>query len=828
MLQRIIKASKKIRQKTINKTGLLRVSKSAKETFSESEYKKPLLPLIYKGNSKNHNYAGLAHIAYSSVLTSSLVVSEQTRKKFGTEMRESNSQNWALLLFLLLLIFFGENAYAEEKKEGENAENTSSNTDRNKWLGLFDLKKFEEFFLTNYQEKTAKSYKNIKGKEVVFVIGLTGAGKSASINYLLGSKLELYIDKDGMKKFRICEGEKEYAKIGLNPNESETIFAEFFSSDKSAFAYCDCPGFYDTRKEYIKLVSADLSTELAIKQQDAIKGIIVVVDGQMLRGPGRGKLVKDLVEILSNSLKIRQDSEKLKESILFLFTHKDKVEHPVNKNSEEMILDLVSEHKIQIDKDILKALFDLNIQVAKNKLNELWENFGNKKQIQVLTPEVRARLIELFAERKIYEVIENNSIVVDMADKGETKEKIDRKIKQFTGISKNAFQFNPQDSSHIKFNYFIENASTEGKNVTADLLEFYNRIVLSNKKLNFEKSRLVNYEAAKLEAAKPKEIKAEMLDKYGKQRQVIQERLNNLATRQKVLTDELNEIRKEDLVPYWKEFVYEERGLFGGLLFGWTEKEFIYNDMPYEEAKPNWKNGKFIIKKKNKEEGSLHCIYQSDYRYPGEASVEVLVKKKDLPGNPALIKQIERDLKSIEQEIPLLKDQQVEITNKERSLLENFTEEMSEINIKKSKEIKKALKIELVELNKKFSETGAEYKKIEQKITSVLEIGSKIDIRLQTMDHLKEQYDLIALNADLKARLKEVNIKVEAKGASPMLARSLAEMMVKKAAEMKTKTDIAGGVLTAFFIALWFFGLGRSSSNSGENNEDRRNNGPGI
>jgi ABC-type multidrug transport system ATPase subunit len=55
---------------------------------------------------------------------------------------------------------------------------------------------FEEFFDLN--RKVDKSAELITGKDIILLLGSTGSGKSTTIHYLCGSKMEIIEDKTGI------------------------------------------------------------------------------------------------------------------------------------------------------------------------------------------------------------------------------------------------------------------------------------------------------------------------------------------------------------------------------------------------------------------------------------------------------------------------------------------------------------------------------------------------------------------------------------------------------------------------------------------------------
>ena len=86
--------------------------------------------------------------------------------------------------------------------------------------------------------------KSSKDKDITLTVGVTGAGKSTCVNYLLGSELEEYERGDG-KAVRVKEGSIEFTKIGQT-QDSQTLVPQVLSNSEF-LVLCDCPGFLENR-----------------------------------------------------------------------------------------------------------------------------------------------------------------------------------------------------------------------------------------------------------------------------------------------------------------------------------------------------------------------------------------------------------------------------------------------------------------------------------------------------------------------------------------------------------------------------------------------------
>ncbi|CAK0884720.1 unnamed protein product, partial [Prorocentrum cordatum] len=151
------------------------------------------------------------------------------------------------------------------------------------------------------------------GKRVVVVVGNTGAGKSAFVNFLHGCAFEL--DSAERVVVRADSAAKELMKIG-HSNKSETfepqveLAAESFGPD---YAFADCPGFLDNRGFEINVANAVNVKRTLVSAASAV--VVVIINYHSLLSD-RGKGVRDLFHILSGLFGSAENVRKHSRSVL--------------------------------------------------------------------------------------------------------------------------------------------------------------------------------------------------------------------------------------------------------------------------------------------------------------------------------------------------------------------------------------------------------------------------------------------------------------------------------------------------------------------------------
>lgn len=202
-------------------------------------------------------------------------------------------------------------------------------------------------------EESFEKIQASSGKELVLVIGKTGAGKSTTVNYLLGCQMQEKEDDDSLE----LSDKSTLPPAAMGNGGSSTTTYPGTYTDKEGFIYCDCPGFEDNRDPATR-VCTSLSTEIVVKEAKSIKAAMVVIEWSSIVGDGKGKGLKDLALILGNlfiNKKEEGNSEKpkfdhIEQSLLFIIT---KVPEKIRKNKKtcmKKIKEILDNEQDNLDK----------------------------------------------------------------------------------------------------------------------------------------------------------------------------------------------------------------------------------------------------------------------------------------------------------------------------------------------------------------------------------------------------------------------------------------------------------------------------------------------
>lgn len=157
-------------------------------------------------------------------------------------------------------------------------------------------------------------------EKVLFFLGNTGVGKSATINYLNGCQFTLkQVGLDFVYQIQETDSCRMIADVGHEWLKSKTLYPSIYNAGSgNNVQYCDLPGFYDTRSRTHQLVVA-VGIDLVIKEVTSIQGFAVLISYDMITAD-KGSPFK---KFLNNFVHTIGDINAIKDSLIFILTKVD-------------------------------------------------------------------------------------------------------------------------------------------------------------------------------------------------------------------------------------------------------------------------------------------------------------------------------------------------------------------------------------------------------------------------------------------------------------------------------------------------------------------------
>lgn len=154
-------------------------------------------------------------------------------------------------------------------------------------------------------------------QDTVFLLGNTGAGKSATVNYLCGRRIISVMDSKNCDERLEVEDPLEGCLVGYT-GDSETRYLRGYlepSSEDGRLVICDTPGFEDTEGCDVDIANA-VAVSWAIRRSKSIR-LVLLIEASIILNP-RGKGLNTLLTLFQRFLPNIEDH--LDSVIVFYFS----------------------------------------------------------------------------------------------------------------------------------------------------------------------------------------------------------------------------------------------------------------------------------------------------------------------------------------------------------------------------------------------------------------------------------------------------------------------------------------------------------------------------
>jgi hypothetical protein len=214
-----------------------------------------------------------------------------------------------------------------------------------------------------------------KGKELIVFFGPTGAGKSASIDFLMGIKLNL-VKKNNKWVIEVdpADRDKVFAEIG-NFHASQTFAPAVYSNGSNDFG--DLPGSLGNRGGNTSIAEA-VSTKMLF--DNIAKAKIVLCVSHTSFDDARGNTLRDTVMKFTNLLPSYADYS---DSILFMVTRAIDVATKESLSSQDIQLQL-KEFAAQSNNAVEKKVFEFLSRNEKyiKVCNKVWDVGNAEREVK--------------------------------------------------------------------------------------------------------------------------------------------------------------------------------------------------------------------------------------------------------------------------------------------------------------------------------------------------------------------------------------------------------------------------------------------------------------
>lgn len=246
----------------------------------------------------------------------------------------------------------------------------------------------------------------MRGQEMTFFLGNTGAGKSASIGFLMGARFTEFTNSVGEKVVQHAEGTTKdtYPIVGQSVGTSETLHAQGFPVDEN-YQLVDFSGFNDTFG-----ISHELCTNLSIDRlvefARNIRSLVVVIPANAFL-IDRGNYIIELISTIKERFpaSFTVDPTQSNPRVYLLITKRNQLQNEAIKKLRDgtRINELVRETEGQV-----RTLMDQGLQFedfevqSLRRRNEIWRALQHmwKEQVHILDTQnnvQRRALLKLYS-----------------------------------------------------------------------------------------------------------------------------------------------------------------------------------------------------------------------------------------------------------------------------------------------------------------------------------------------------------------------------------------------------------------------------------------------
>lgn len=144
-------------------------------------------------------------------------------------------------------------------------------------------------------DEMKKRIANVRDEDLVAIVGLTGAGKSTTVDYLLNDEMEAV--ENGLTTCYQVKSSKRAKTAEIGHKGSQTLFPETHRVDEKALTLLDTAGLSDTRGANVSLcVSMALKH---ISKVAKVKGLVVVLRQSAITEP-RAQGMRELFKLVGD------------------------------------------------------------------------------------------------------------------------------------------------------------------------------------------------------------------------------------------------------------------------------------------------------------------------------------------------------------------------------------------------------------------------------------------------------------------------------------------------------------------------------------------------